>query len=42
VLSGRGLYDGPITRTQESYRLFAMCVTETVYIYNVWVENKFE
>jgi hypothetical protein len=27
VLSGRGLCDGPITRTEESYRVVCVCVT---------------
>ena len=28
MLSGRGLCDGLITRTEESYRVWCVCVTE--------------
>ena len=44
VLSGRGLCDGPIPRSEESYRVLCVSLSvtkcnKTPYTYSEWVER---
>jgi hypothetical protein len=36
VLAGRGLCDGPITRPEESYRVWSECDIETSTVSRPW------